>query len=227
MELSQRLQAVVDAVTPGLKAADIGCDHGFTSIYLVRHGICPYVYAMDVNKGPLERARNHVLQAGLENSISLRLSDGLDRLEPGEAESIIISGMGGLLIRDILNAGKDVLDAAKELVLSPQSECGQLRHFLHQHGFCITGEKMIKDTGKFYVVIKAVHGREYYEEEWEYTYGKLLVEKKSEVFTEWVHKELEQVQKIMCTLGSEDTLRSRERRKELMEKQRMLKCFLN
>ena len=79
MELSKRLQAVADLVTEGASVADIGTDHGYIPIYLIEHNIAGKVIALDINRGPLERARMHVVGHGLKGKIETRLSDGLEK----------------------------------------------------------------------------------------------------------------------------------------------------
>ncbi len=110
MQLSERLRAVAALVTSGGTVADIGTDHAYIPIYLIQTGAVSRAIAMDVNQGPLARAREHIAQYGLEASIETRLSDGLAALRPGEADSIVIAGMGGALMVRILDEGRDKLD---------------------------------------------------------------------------------------------------------------------
>lgn len=156
MELSKRLQTIADMVTSGNRTADIGCDHGFVSIYLYQSGIAPKVYAMDVRTGPLARAAEHIEERGLSAYIETRLSDGLAALHEGEAETIICAGMGGRLMEKILWEGFSKVMAAKELILQPQSEIAGFRAFLRTHGLQIVKEDIVKEEGKFYPIIKAV-----------------------------------------------------------------------
>ena len=158
MALSKRLQALADLVTPGLRIADVGCDHGFLSIYLVSHGICPGVFAMDVNSGPLEQARQHIRAQGLEKYIDVRLSDGLDALSPGEAQGMVCAGMGGRLMQRILTRGREQVREMKELILQPQSEISAFRCFLRENGYGIIEERMIWEEGKYYPMMRAVPG---------------------------------------------------------------------
>ena len=158
MVLSKRLQALTDMVTPGLRIVDVGCDHGFLSIYLVSQGICPGVFAMDVNQGPLERARQHVAEYGLEEYIDIRLSDGLEALQPGEAQGMVCAGMGGRLMQRILTRGREQVAVMEELVLQPQSELSAFRCFLRENGYGIIEEKMIWEEGKYYPMMRAVPG---------------------------------------------------------------------
>ena len=98
MQLSKRLQTVAHLVHSGGVVADIGCDHGFTTIYLVMNQLASAGIAMDVADGPLMRAKEHIHQYGLDNRIALRKSDGLQQLVEGEADTILISGIGGALM---------------------------------------------------------------------------------------------------------------------------------
>ena len=158
MELSKRLKSVADMVTKGSKVADIGCDHGYVSIYLVKEKLAMDVIAMDVNKGPLECARQNVEREGLAQYIELRLSDGLKALSAGEVNSIICAGMGGRLVVKILTEGKAVLSKVRELILQPQSEIQLVRKFLYENGFEIVQENMVLDDGKYYQMMRAVKG---------------------------------------------------------------------
>ena len=105
MELSKRLQAVAAMVTEGNKLVDVGTDHGFLPIYLVKTKKIPKALAMDVNPGPLSRAREHIREYGLDTYIETRLSDGLKKLEPGEGQTLVLAGMGGGLMLRILKEG--------------------------------------------------------------------------------------------------------------------------
>ncbi len=190
LQLSKRMQMVADMVTKGNVAADIGCDHGFVSIYLIEQGICPRVIAMDVNEGPLLRAKEHIAERALEAYIDVRLSDGIEKLEKKEAESIIIAGMGGKLVMKILSAHMDKVRDCKEIILQPQSELHLVRHFLVENGFVIEQEDMVEEAGKFYPCIRAVWKEEKISysslEEW---YGPVLLREKHPVLYEYLLKE--------------------------------------
>ena len=143
IQLSKRLKYVADFITPSYVLADIGTDHGFVPIYQVLHRDTPKVYAMDINKGPLERADEHIKEAGLEGKIETRLSDGMHKLKKGEAESVLIAGMGGALMVKILTEGKEALEDVKELVLSPHTEADLVRCFIRESHFVIDKEGMV------------------------------------------------------------------------------------
>lgn len=152
-KLSRRLQAVADFVTEGSMVADIGTDHGFLPIYLVERGICPQAVAMDLRTGPLERAQEHIQAAGLENVIQVRLSDGMSGLGQGEADSVVIAGMGGLAVIHILEKAGEKLADMKELVLEPQSDLLKVRWYLRRHRMCIDREELVYEAGKFYSIL--------------------------------------------------------------------------
>ena len=197
MELSRRLLAVAGGVTKGNRLADVGTDHGYIPIYLVTEGICPSAIAMDVNQGPLDRADAHIMEYGLSDKIGTRLSNGLEKIEPQETDSVVIAGMGGTLMTDILTRGMHVLSEGKELILQPQSEIFKVRHFLHDHNYKIIDEQMVKEEGKYYFIIKAVPGQQCFAEEFLYEYGELLLKKKHPLMQEYLEREMQKYHKII------------------------------
>lgn len=189
MKLSKRLMNVASFVTEGSNIADIGTDHGFIPIYLVKKNLVKNALAMDVGKGPLERAALHIREEGLEDRIQTRLSDGLEKLKSGEADSIVIAGMGGDLIVRILAGGESVLPSIKELILSPQSEPEKVRFYLQENGFTIIREAMLLDEEKYYTVIKAVKGFMAEQSPIELRYGKYLLDERDSVLIQYLNKE--------------------------------------
>lgn len=157
MELSKRLLAVVRLVTPGRKVADIGCDHGYVSIYLAAVKKCSKVIAMDVKEGPLSHARTNIQKYGLKNVIDIRLSDGTEALKKNEADTLLISGMGGRLIIRILQEGLARLGYFEELILQPQTEADAVRGFLRENEYIIVDEDFVTEDGKNYPIIKALY----------------------------------------------------------------------
>lgn len=155
MHLSKRLQAVADMVPEKSRAADIGCDHAYVSLYLVQNHIAEKVIAMDVNKGPLQKAKENVEKYGCSDVIDLRLSDGAEKLEPGEADVLLIAGMGGGLVQKILSERMEVVKECKALILQPQSEIANVRKYVTGIGFQIVEEKILIDEGKFYMMFRA------------------------------------------------------------------------
>ncbi len=228
MHLPKRLQSVAAHVHSGGVVADIGCDHAFTSIYLVEEGKAACAIAMDANGGPLARAKGHIRQHGLEARISLRLSDGVSGLAKGEADTLLISGMGGALIKKILLDGKETAQTAKELVLSPQSEVFLVRRCVHSLGFRIAEEEMVYDQGKYYVILYAVPGVEVYAQEAEYLYGKKLIEGREETFCHFIQSEIGRVGAVLQKLGHQDlSAPAQKRQGELQAEKEQLEAILH
>lgn len=216
MQLSQRLSSVASMVTAGNCLADVGTDHGYVPIYLYERKIIPHAIAMDVNKGPLERAALHIAESGMKEAIETRLSDGLTALKPGEADSVVIAGMGGPLIIRILSAHPEVTESLKELILQPQSEISEVRIWLYEQGYEIIEEHMVYEDGKYYPMFKAVKNSEARKLSFlEYKFGNLEVLAEKDVLKEFVLRELSNKRSILQKLSEEATEKSRERAEEI------------
>lgn len=217
MQLSKRLSAVAGLVTPGSRLVDVGTDHGYIPIYLVSREIVPAAIAMDINRGPLERAREHIAENNLEELIETRLSDGVSALRAGEADSMIIAGMGGGLVVKIMSEGQKVLSGMREFVLQPQSELEMVRRFLQDAGYEIIEEDMILEEGKFYPVMKVAHGKMDYAKRIFFKYGKLLLENRNPVLGEYLKKEYRACLKIRAALSLKNTENTERRLQEIEE----------
>lgn len=156
--LSKRLQTIADMITKGYRICDIGCDHAHIAIYLVEKGIAPHAIAMDINVGPLERAREHVAAHKLAGKIEIRQSDGFAALRLDEADAVIIAGMGGRLIQAILADASVKTSCLKEIILGPQSEIPAFRRFLRMSGFQTLREELVVEGDKYYPIIKVAPG---------------------------------------------------------------------
>ena len=215
MELSKRLQAVADLVTEGASVADIGTDHGYIPIYLIEHHIAEKVIALDINRGPLERARMHIVGHGLKEKIETRLSDGLEKVLPGEVDTMIAAGMGGGLVIKILMEGRTVADALDTMILQPQSEIGKVRRFLNEHRLQIIEENMVEEDGKFYPMMKVIKGEPELYSEAELCYGKILLKNRNKVLEEFLKKELDIKTEIRNRLQNSDGENISRRKAEL------------
>lgn len=216
MQLSQRLSSVASMVTAGNCLADVGTDHGYVPIYLYERNIIPRAIAMDVNKGPLERAALHIAESGMKEAIETRLSDGLTALKPGEADSVVIAGMGGPLIIRILSAHPEITESLKELILQPQSEISEVRIWLYEQGYEIIEEHMVFEDGKYYPMFKAVKNPEAEKlTDLEYKYGKISVLGEPEVLRAYLVREIANKQNILQKLSEETTEKSKGRAVEI------------
>ena len=218
MQLSQRLSSVASMVTAGNCLADVGTDHGYVPIYLYERNVIPRAIAMDVNKGPLERAALHIAESGMKDVIETRLSDGLTALRPKEADSIVIAGMGGPLMIRILSAYPEVTASAKELILQPQSEIAEVRIWLYEQGYEIVEEHMVYEEGKYNPIFKAVKNPEDKKLSYlEYKFGRLEVLKEKEVLKDFILRELSNKQNILQKLEEEQTEKSKGRAEEMKQ----------
>ena len=153
--LSPRLKTAADMVRKGVVVADIGTDHAYLPSYLILSGICPRALACDLRKGPLENAAETLGRWDIADKITLRLSDGLDELSAGEADDIIMAGMGGILIAKLLERTEWVKNKNIRLILQPMSHAEEVRLFLCNNGFDIIEERTCRDDGRVYSVICA------------------------------------------------------------------------
>ena len=231
------MKAVAELVPCGHTAADVGCDHGFVSIYLAQHGICPYIFAGDVRKGPLERAKEHIRESRLTDRIGAVLSDGLKQIpvagadgkkaadeegadgrqaaDPEGADGFIAAGMGGKLIVQILTDVPEKTAALKWCVLSPQSEIWLVRRKLAELGFLILRENMVLEDGKFYPMMKVIKGEPELYSEAELCYGKILLKNRNKVLEEFLKKELDIKTEIRNRLQNSDGENISRRKAEL------------
>ena len=208
IRISDRLRIVAHMCDKGAVVADIGTDHGYLPIYLVQEGIAPSAIAMDLRKGPLEKAKKHICDNCLEDRIQTRLSDGLEKLSKNEADIITICGMGGRLIADIVTKGMNVITRNTTLIVSPQSEVGDFRHFLVSQGLVVDDEQMLKEDGKYYFIIKCRKSEESVCSEFsetQYQYGWKLLDSKDETLYEYLIKEKETNEGISNSLKKDES----------------------
>lgn len=221
MHISERLQKIIDWVPMSVTVADIGTDHGFVPISLIRTGKAKRAIASDINEGPLSLAREHIENFGLTEQIELRIGDGLTVLTPGEADTILLTGIGGALMNRILEEGLSVAKSAKTLILSPQSEIPLVRHFLSDSGFEMDDETMLFSDGKYYTILRChFTGNTYELTETEYEFGPVLIRNLSLDFLSYLQKEenslTEIIEKISDIKGQESTLFVKEKRRDMI-----------
>ena len=188
IQISKRLQAVAAMVQAQGPLADVGCDHGYIPIYLRQDGQIKEAIAMDINKGPLSKAKEHIAAYQMEAYIQTRLSDGVQALQQGEVTTVVIAGMGGGLVQKILQEGKQQLFGVEELILQPQSEIRQVRAALPDLGYQIVAEDIVLEDGKYYPMMRVIpmemplaKERAAMQEQMRHTWGKMLDAKKNEI----------------------------------------------
>ncbi len=228
IELPPRLLAVAEYIPAGTCVVDIGTDHGYLPVFVVASGKCPRAIAADVGEGPLASAKRHIEEAGLTDRVETRLSDGLDAFCPEEVSCVVMAGMGGYLIAELLERSscQGKLKSCAALVLQPQSETDRVRLMLHEIGFRLEAERMAEDRGKRYTVLLAVPGREKYRPE-EYVYGRKLWQARDPVFFEALREDREKLSGIIEGLSEKEesnrkTKRIQELKIRLEQAERML-----
>lgn len=153
MKLDERLALCASFVREYSKIADIGTDHAYLPVYLIKSGRADHAVAADVRVGPLENAKKNISENGLSDRIKTVLSDGLEKISPDEADDIVIAGMGGELIVKIIEAAPWLKNSSKHLILQPMTRAEELREYLCREGFRIITEKACISCKKSYSVI--------------------------------------------------------------------------
>lgn len=179
-------------IPEGSVVADIGTDHGYLPIRLVRDKAVKKVIACDVRESPLSVAVRNAREAGVSHLIDFRLSDGLEGLDQGEADVYVICGMGGFVIMGILEAAiqKAKIASGAGFIMSPHSDEETFRRFLYKNGFFIKNENMICDSGMFYVIFSCVFDmQERQASENEYRYGRIPLLEKQPALKEYLLRE--------------------------------------
>ena len=229
MELSKRLKRIAEHVDKCESVADIGTDHGYIPIYLVKEGICEKAIASDINKGPIEKAKVNVAFEGVSNKVKCLLGPGLNPLKVGEVNGVILAGMGGNLTRDILLADMDKVKKYDFIILQPAQNPEVLREFLYKNDYEIIDEDLIKDEGRFYELFKVKYNENseklVFEDGLYYEVSPLLREKNHPLFKEFIEEKINRCETILSFI-KEDTEAAKKRKSDLEEKINKLKGML-
>ncbi len=187
MKINDRLKKIGDLVDANSFCLDIGCDHAFLDIYLVKKNKNIKAIASDIAEGPVKQAKDNIKREGLEESIEVRLGDGLDTYTD-EVNTIIISGMGGRNMIGIFKNNIKVLKNIDTIILSPNNYQIDVKKFLVKNGFYIDDEELVKDKKFIYQIIKFKKGKRHYSKK-EYFFGPVLLQKKGTLFEEYYKRE--------------------------------------
>ena len=221
MRLSLRLSAVAAMVTPGNRLVDVGCDHGYLPVYLYLNEVIPGAVAMDVRPGPLSRAREHIAQYHLEDYIETRLSDGLEKLSPGEGDTLVIAGMGGPLMERILTKGEQVRESFREMILQPQSDIPHFRRFIREIGWEIDKEDIVLEDGKFYPMMHVIPMKKTVSADAPYSqeelFGGFLLKERHPVLRQFLERELEIRETVLDNMKVVQSEAAIERRHQVEE----------
>ena len=206
MKLSRRLALIAESVSGIETMADVGTDHGALPIMLVKSGRCQKAIASDINKGPVDIVTVRVGLARLNEKIEIRKGNGLKILKPGEVQLIVIAGMGGALIAEILGASLDVCQRDDlKLIFQPNTEPGVVRRWLLKNSFQITREELVFDQGKFYEMMWAEFSFEdnHYPGDYEGLIGGFLVKNRHELAVLYLQRKLIKAEDVSVYLEAE------------------------
>jgi tRNA (adenine22-N1)-methyltransferase len=200
--LSKRLQAIGDMVPRGQSLADIGTDHGQLLCYLAEAGLIRRGVGVELNPGPLRRARETVDASGFSAVLDIRQGDGLAPLKLGEAETVVIAGMGGGVISGILDRAKTGLEEVRRLILQPMTRAETVRYWLADHAWRIVDEEALEEGGQYYQIIKAVPGHADALTPPEACYGPLLIRARHPLLGSMVLKDFQRLQGILRQMAN-------------------------
>lgn len=242
--LSKRLRAIAEKVTPGSRLADIGSDHALLPAFLALEGRILSAVAGELNPGPYEAAGKQIREAGVGDRVSVRRGNGLEVLRPGEADTVVIAGMGGALIAEILEAGSAAgkLQGVRRLILQPNVGEETVRRWLDANGWSLDGEEILEEDGKIYEILWAERkaeqaagtSRELYAG-WElegfgpltgedlYRFGPYLLRNPDRVFLEKWNREAAKLERIAESMARSELEESRMKRVAVLEDIKRLK----
>lgn len=159
LQLQPRLQCIAGCVPRGARLADVGTDHGYLPVWLLQQGKIEHAIASDINGAPLSHARRTAEEYGVAEQMDFRLCAGLDAVAPDEADTVVIAGMGGETIITVLSDAPWLKTHDVTLLLQPMTKAELLRRWLVENGFCIASERLVRDKGTIYAVLKVRAGQ--------------------------------------------------------------------
>lgn len=218
MELSKRLKFIASHIEKCKSIADIGTDHGYIPIYAVKNNLCESAIASDINKDPVRKSKLNISLEGLSERIETRLGGGLEPIKTKEVEGIIIAGMGGNLIRDILEEGKNKLPFFKFIILQPAQNPEVLREYLYNNGYKILEEDLCFDD-IYYELFKVVKNNEEHTkvDNIFYEFSPILLKKKHPLMLPYLESKEEKYKKILGFI-KDDSESAKKRKEEVKEK---------
>ena len=189
MNLAPRLKKIIDFLNLPTKVADIGTDHAYIPIHLAQESNCSVIIASDCNEEPYRAAKTHIQDAGVEEIVNLRLGSGLSVLEKKEVDTIIIAGMGGAAIREIIAADYELSQELEQLVLQPMAGAASLRKWLVDNKFKLTDEALVNHATKesFYQILSVKPGLMKVEDEFLLEIGPKLIEDPSDLLDDYLN----------------------------------------
>ncbi len=226
IRLTNRLYAIAKQVQEGASVADIGTDHGYVPVYLIQNHIAKKIIATDIHQGPLKIAQNTIAEYGLQSYIELRLGNGLEVISPGEVDTVIVAGMGGLLIRDILSQHIETARTIHRFILQPMNAQAELREWLLKNAFKIIHEELAMEGQRIYEIIVAENGHQEIGERINLEISPKLIQKKDPLLRIFIQKKIQKQREIIAHLSEQNTEKAIHRLKECKDKLQQLEGVL-
>ena len=213
MKLSIRLQELANYINKGEVVADVGSDHAFLPIYLIKNNIIEKAYAIENKRGPYNIMESHIK----ENNVNVvpMFSDGIKDL-PSDVNTVVIAGMGAGLILEILS-NKEKLSNVNALVIDSHNDIPRLRKDIVKLGFVIKNESLIIDKKKYYTIIRFEKGIGTYTEK-EYYFGPILLNNKTDLFYKYHKDRLEVINRLLTieNIDKEELLKEKKLIEEVL-----------
>lgn len=227
--LSERLKMVADMVSPCDFMADIGTDHAYLPIYLIKNKVVKRAVAADISRGSCDKAQRNIIANGLDSYIDVRCGNGLAVMGQNEIpDTVVIAGMGGMLAIDVLKSHRSGAEAPR-LVLQVQRDIYHVRKHLHTTGYKIIDEKMLREDGKVYTAMTAVKGEDVPYTEADYYFGRLLIVAKDKTLREYILHEHNKIKKVIFSLRDKSSEDIDVRKQQLAElcslQEEVLECL--
>lgn len=215
--IDSRIKAVLNKVKSGSRVADIGADHGYLSIELIKSGLASKVIATEKNLHPFEALSKNI--CGVEG-IEARLGDGLQVLSAGEVDTICIAGMGGVLIKKIFDDAPEVVQSARQLIIQPMNGADKVREWLADNAWTIVDEDLAESAGIIYEIICAGNVTLY-----PMCKPKTFSRESSPLLEKFSAQRLEKLQRVLNEMNKSDTARASEKFSVLQAEIDALKKF--
>lgn len=218
MYIGKRLEAIAKMVDKCDVIADIGTDHGYLPIYLIKKGYCKKAIASDINEGPIEKAEKNVKKEKLDSLIQLRLGAGLSTIKKNEVNAAVIAGMGGNLIKDIIESDKEIFKRLDFLIAQPVQNPEVFRKYVYESGYSVIDENVVKDDGKYYQILKIKYGSSIHKlRDIYYEVGEKFLQKNNNIVKEYIFYKIEKYDKILNNI-KDDTELAKKRKDQIEQK---------
>lgn len=229
MKITKRLERVASHISKGSIVLDIGTDHGYIPVFLVKKGVSPSAIAADVNKKPLDKAKELIAENKMNDKVETRLGSGFEIIKDGEVDEVIIAGMGGVLISDLITAAGELPKKLKKLVLQPMQAQKELRKYLLKNGYEIIEEELVKEDGRiFEIIVVEYKGQDFSDgmEEIDFEISKKHRNQNNPLFIEFLERKIHEEESILEKIKGKETKEVNEKREICKKRLEVLRGIL-